>query len=124
MTEKKWHPNGWYFDEKKGKWIAPDYKYIQNGEFKPEYEAEHGAVSPTGWIYDRDTMKWQPPDYLVEESKKKWRWDPEKQIWIDQEKEARLKRYQEFRKAEGKGPTYEEWKAAKLAAQKKDHPEA
>ena len=119
MKEKKWNLNGWYFDEKKEKWIAPDYKYVQDGKFTPVYQAEHGEVSPTGWIYNRDTLKWEPPQELIEESNKKWRWDPEKQIWIDQEKEARVKRCQEYWKDKRKEPTFEEWKAAKLAEQKK-----
>ena len=92
-------------------------------EQKPEeptiYQAKHGECSPTGWIYDRDTMKWDPPKQLIEESKRKWRWDEEKRIWIDQEKEARIKRYREYRKAQGKEPTYEEWKEAKLEAERK-----
>lgn len=25
FTQKKWTPNGWYFDEKKKRWIAPDF---------------------------------------------------------------------------------------------------
>lgn len=117
--EKKWNPNGWYYDEEKRKWIAPDYKYVQDGKFTPKYQAEHGAKSPTGWTYNRDTMKWDPPKQLIEESKRKWRWDEEKRIWIDQEKEARIKRYREYRKAQGKEPTYEEWKEAKLEAERK-----
>lgn len=83
FKEKKWTPNGWYYDEDKGKWIPPDYRYMKDGKFTPEYEAEHGAKSPTGWVYDRDTMKWNPPKELIEENKQRWLWNPEKQIWID-----------------------------------------
>ena len=72
---------------------------------------------PTGWTYNEKTGKWDPPDYLSEETHKKWRWDEEKQIWINREEEYRMKRYQEHRK--GKEPTYEEWKAARLAEQNK-----
>ena len=101
--EKKWHPNGWYYDEKKEKWVGPDY------------QAEHGAKSPTGWTYDRDTLLWNPPDSLSAEAEKKWRWDPEKQIWIDIEKERRIERHNQWRKEQGKGPTFEEWKKQRLA---------
>lgn len=75
------------------------------------YQAKHGAWSPTGWVYDRDTMKWDPPEYLEKESREKWRWDDEKRIWIDKDKEFRKERYHQWRKEQGKGPTFEEWKA-------------
>ena len=28
-TEKRWEPDGWYWDEKKGKWVSPDYRNAQ-----------------------------------------------------------------------------------------------
>ena len=87
---------------------------------EPAYQARHGEWSPTGWVYDRDTQKWNPPEYLVEESRQKWRWNEEKQIWVDQDKEKRLQRYHEYRKSQGREPTYEEWKAAREAEK---HPE-
>lgn len=87
------------------------------------YQARHGEWSPTGWVYDRDTQKWDPPEYLAEESARKWRWNEDKRIWVDQDKEERLQRYREYRKAQGNGPTYEEWKAAKLAEEKEKHSE-
>lgn len=83
------------------------------------YQARHGECSPTGWVYDRETQKWNPPEYLAEESARKWRWDEEKRIWIDQDKEARMQRYREYWKDKRTEPTYEEWRAAKLAEQKK-----
>lgn len=73
--------------------------------------------SPTGWTYDKDTQRWEPPQNMSTESREKWRWDPEKRIWIDREKEARIKRYQEYRKSQGKEPTFEEWKAQRLKEQ-------
>ena len=81
------------------------------------YQAQHGAWSPTGWIYDRDTKKWDPPEYLSEESEIKWRWNEEKRIWIDQEKEAKMRKYQAYRRSQGLPPSYEEWKAQKLKEQ-------
>ena len=78
--------------------------------YEEPYEAEHNQVSVTGWVYDRDTRKWAPPERLSQESREKWRWDPEKEIWIDLEKEARMERYQAFRRSQGKPPTFEEWK--------------
>lgn len=87
------------------------------------YQARHGEWSPTGWVYDRDTQKWDPPEYLAEESARKWRWNEEKRIWVDQDKEERLQRYREYRKSQGNGPTYEEWKAARLAEEKEKHSE-
>ena len=39
----------------------------------------------------------------------------------DRDREKRLKRYQEYRRSQGNGPTYEEWKAAKLAEEKEKH---
>ena len=77
---------------------------------------------PTGWVFNEETQLWEPPDYM-EEDAKKWEWDEDKLIWIDKEREARKERYSAFRKSQGKPPTYEEWKAAKLAAEKEKHPE-
>lgn len=91
---------------------------LQELEEPATYQSQHGEWSPTGWVYDRDTQKWDPPEYLAEESARKWRWNKEKRIWVDQDKEERLKRYREYRKSQGNGPTYEEWKAAKLAEEK------
>lgn len=73
---------------------------------------------PTGWTFNEKTKLWEPPDYISNQSKEKWRWDEKKQIWIDREREARLERYQEFRRSQGKEPTFEEWKAAREAEQK------
>ena len=81
----------------------------------PQYNSMQGKWSPTGWVYNTKTGKWDPPDYLAKESSDKWRWNEEKQIWVDVEKEKRLERYRKNR--EGKPPSYEEWKAAKLAEQ-------
>lgn len=78
---------------------------------------------PSGWVYNEETGLWDPPDYLIVEAQKRWKWDDEKGIWIDLDKERRLERY---RKAhEGREPTYEEWKAAKLKKQQEEqeHPE-
>ena len=86
------------------------------------YQSQHGEWSPTGWIYDRDTQKWNPPEYLAEDSAKKWRWDEEKRIWIDREKEANRQRYQEYWKDKRKEPTYEEWRAARMAEEQKKAP--
>lgn len=64
---------------------------------------------PTGWTYNEKTQLWEPPDYLHKESAEKWRWDPDKRIWIDKEKEARMEKYRKYH--EGQPPTFEEWKA-------------
>ena len=74
-----------------------------------------GRWSPTGWYFNNKTGKWDPPDYLSNESSQKWRWNEEKQIWVDAEKERRIERYHKYH--EGREPTFEEWKAAKLAEQ-------
>lgn len=84
-------------------------------ENHPEYESIQGKWSPTGWYFNKETGKWEPPDYLNEESKRKWRWNDEKKVWVDIDKERRMERYRKNR--EGQPPTYEEWKAAKLAEQ-------
>lgn len=78
------------------------------------YPAQRGEWSPTGWVYDRDTKQWEPPEYLSEESKRKWQWDEEKRIWIDLEKEQRIERHNQWRKEQGKGPTFEEWKEQRM----------
>ena len=92
--------------------------FADDEPYEEPYEAEHNEVSPTGWIYDRDTRKWEPPESLKEESRRKWKWDPEKKIWIDLEKEARLERYRKFRESQGMPPSYEDWKKQKLKEMK------
>lgn len=101
-------------NEKESKPKNPTIYREPEQEEPPIYQARHGEWSPTGWVYDRDTQKWNPPEYLVEESARKWRWDEEKRIWIDQDKEAHRQHYQEYWKDKRKEPTYEEWRAAKL----------
>ena len=32
FTQKQWTPNGWYFDNEKQRWIAPDYPKKDNRE--------------------------------------------------------------------------------------------
>ena len=78
-----------------------------------------------GWYWDEEKQLWIAPDYLKTEAKRKWKWDEKKKIWTDLDKKQRLERYREFRKREGKEPTFEEWKAEKLRQeqQKNEHPE-
>ena len=71
---------------------------------------------PTGWTYNEDTKLWEPPDYVCKESSEKWKWDPEKRIWIDKEKEAQMEKYRKYH--EGQPPTFEEWKAQREKEQK------
>lgn len=103
-----------------GKDYSEEFQELETEE-PVTYQSQHGEWSPTGWVYDRDTQKWDPPEYLAEESARKWRWNEEKRIWVDQDKEERLQRYREYRRSQGNGPTYEEWKAAKLAEEKEKH---
>lgn len=42
---------------------------------------------PSGWTLNQETGMWEPPDYLSRESKKRWKWDEEKRIWIDKTKQ-------------------------------------
>lgn len=93
--------------------------FCDDEPYEEPYEAEHKQVSVTGWVYDRDTRKWVPPERLCQEAKEKWRWDPEKRIWIDREKEARRERYYEYRRSQGLPPTFEEWKAQREKELKK-----
>ena len=58
---------------------------------------------------------------ILEKPDKNKVWDAEKGRWIDLAQVKRMERYKEFRK--GKEPTFEEWKAARLKAQQKEHPE-
>lgn len=45
------------------------------------------ARYPSGWTLNQETGMWEPPDYLSRESKKRWKWDEEKHIWIDKTKQ-------------------------------------
>lgn len=77
-------------------------------------------MSESGWTWNEDTKLWEPPEGAGAEARKKWTWDEDKQIWVDVEQQKRLERYKAFREREGKGPTFEEWKAAREAERQKD----
>ena len=109
---KKWTPDGAYYDEKRNKWVGPDYKENQSIELiknkrrtTPKTKTDKQPNwTANGWYYDDKSEKWIGPDYETEAEKK--------------EKEKRISRYNERRRAEGKGPTYEEWKAAREGKEK------
>ena len=42
---------------------------------------------PSGWTLNQETGMWEPPDYLSRQSKKRWKWDEDKRIWIDKTKQ-------------------------------------
>lgn len=149
-TEKKEKPeirNGWAYNESARMWVNPEqldeeknrrayeenrrrWEAFQRSEAELEKRREERRKNPpnknertwypTGWTLDKDTGLWEAPDYVSLESDERWKWDPEKRIWIDKEKEARLKRYQERRAKEGQPPSFEEWKAARQKEQGSD----
>ena len=80
----------------------------KNNEYKGNPK-ENVKWYPTGWTYNDKTKLWEPPDYLSKETSEKWKWDPDKRIWIDKDKEARMEKYRKYH--EGQPPTFEEWKA-------------
>ena len=57
---------------------------------------------------------------ILEEPDENMVWDAEKNRWIDMTQIKRMERYKEYRRSQGKGPTYEEWKAAREAERKSD----
>lgn len=93
-------------------------KKIWNADSKQDPQDPKRKWYPTGWYWDQKTQRWTPPDYLSEEARNRWKWDPEKRIWIDLDKERRMERYRKYHK--GREPTFEEWKAARA---KEQHPE-
>ena len=72
------------------------------------------------WLDDAQKKQSTRFEYLnqaiLEEPDENRVWDTEKGRWVDLAQIKRMERYKEYRK--GKPPTYEEWKAAKLAAEK------
>lgn len=118
IHQKKEDPeirNGWAYNESARMWVAPEQldaeknrrAYEENRrhwEAYQRYEAEleirreqrrktpaaenERTWYPTGWTLDTDTGIWEPPDYISLESDERWRWDPEKRIWIDKQKET------------------------------------
>lgn len=114
---KQWNPNGWYFDEEKGKWIGPDYTEGKSAPVTlrpskskarkqpPKPSKEDPKWYPSGWYYDSKTGKWVGPDF---------------EVTPDPKADIRLKQYYERRKAEGREPTYEEWKASREAEKHPD----
>jgi hypothetical protein len=114
---KRWTPGGYYFDEEKGKWIGPDFnddksmgllskRLIKSKKQPPKPLNGEPKWYPNGWYFDEKMEKWIGPDFESEAEK--------------QEKADRVQRYYERRKAEGKEPTYEEWKALKEAEKHQD----
>lgn len=94
--------------------------YFAKKQPEPE-QKDHKVVFESGWTWNEKTKLWEPPSNASAESKKKWEWDAERQIWVDVEQQKRLERYKAFREKEGKGPTYEEWKAAREAERNKEN---
>ena len=126
--DEDWNPASCVLDCDTMELKTSDYINDFEEDDKPAgaYQARHGECSATGWIYDRDTKKWDPPEYLIKESRTRWKWDEEKQIWIDLEKQRRIAKHQAYlaSTAGSREPTYEEWKAQKLKEKqsKEDHP--
>lgn len=113
---KQWKPNGWYYDDEKGKWISPDFpenksqvslmpSIKKRWKQPPKPSKDEPKWYPNGWYYDEVKRMWTGPDYQTDEEVK--------------EQEARKARYYERRRAEGREPTFEEWKAAREREQGK-----
>ena len=113
---KKWKPSGWYYDDEKGKWISPDFSENKSQVslmpskkkwWKQPPKPTEGEPKwyPNGWYYDETRGMWTGPDFKTDDEIK--------------EQEARKAKYYERRKAEGREPTYEEWKAAREWEQEK-----
>lgn len=112
---KQWKTNGWYYDDTKGKWIGPDFPDEKSNPVAlrpsvkktrkqpPKPSKDEPKWYPNGWYYDEAKGVWTGPDYQTAEEA--------------MEQEARKARYYERRKAEGREPTYEEWKAARMKEQ-------
>ena len=118
FKEKQWNPNGWYYDDTKGKWIGPDFTEGKSAPVAlrpsvkkrwkqpPKPSKDEPKWYPNGWYYDEAKGKWTGPDYQTAEETR--------------DQEERKARYYERRKAEGREPTFEEWKAAR---ETEKHPE-
>ena len=52
---------------------------------------------PSGWVFNEETQLWDPPDYLCKESKEKWEWDEQRQIWIERQKGNPRKRTNKYK---------------------------
>lgn len=83
------------------------YRWKNNKNWLEEEQKKQNAR----FEYLNSHLQWEPPDFVKKESDKKWKWDPDKKIWVDQEKEERLAKYREYHK--DRPPTFEEWKAAR-----------
>ena len=120
LAIKKHKESSWLDEAQKRQQTRFEYLNKNIMHDGPEYPSRSGKWTASGWVFDEKTQMWQPPDYLAEESRIKWRWDEEKKIWIDADKEARMARYKEYHK--DKPPTFEEWKAMKEQHKNDEHP--
>lgn len=64
----------------------------------------------SGWYYNEEKGKWISPDYANAKANTSMPEFRSPEI---------IERHQQWRKEEGKGPTYEEWKAARMKEQGK-----
>lgn len=140
--DMKWSPTGWYWDEKKQKWVSPDYEKsqaktnsVENEEKKWVYnemarmfvDAEQTDPAKNRAAYERTRQKWQA--YKEEEEAK------ERAEWEVREQEKQRERHYRAVAAEinrpvylspeeqelskqihlnRDNPTFEEWKAQQL----------
>ena len=131
--DMKWSPTGWYWDEKKGKWISPDYEYSQakkkwvyNESVRMFVDAEQTDPIKNRAAYERTRQKWQ--EYReAEEAKDRANWEARQQarererhydsvieemnkpVYLTPEEQELIKQFRINREM----PTYEEWKAAR-----------
>ena len=129
----KWSPSGWYYDEKKGKWIPPDYmdssrntRWEWNERAKMWVDPEQMNREKNEVSYEEIRQRWK--DYKKTEEAK------EAEIIEAQREKIRIERHQQQAlremnqtveltpeekelakkiRVDRSQPSYEEWKAAR-----------
>lgn len=141
--DMKWSPTGWYWDDKKEKWIPPDYKDAQANTSMPTHEeskkwvynesarmfvdAEQMDPIKNRAAYERTRQKWQ--EYKeAEEAKDRAKWEA-RQRAMEQERHYNAVVEEKNRpvlltpeeqelikqiRINREMPTFEEWKAQQM----------
>lgn len=110
-TDKKWDPNGWYYDEEKRKWVSPDYIDSSKNTKWEWNERARMWVDPK----QMDSQRGEQGYHTVRNKWEEYKREEEKieslrtQVKLTNEEKELAKQI----KIDRSQPSYEEWKAAR-----------
>lgn len=116
-TDKKWDPNGWYYDEEKKKWVSPDYIDSSKNTRWEWNERARMWVDPTQMDTQRGAQGYETVRQKWDELKREEETIESLRTHVhltDEEKELAKQI-----RVDRKEPTFEEWKATREKEQGK-----